>query len=913
MAQNIVFKISADTSNFDEGMKKTGQAVDDVGKKTKQATGEVGGFQKALGNIGGMVAGAFAVSSLIAFGKEVARVSAEMEGLGIRMKGIHGDTNVANHAMDRLKVMANELGLDLKSLTENYTSFVSAAKATGMEVSKAEKIFKNMAVALTGAGATGERAQRAFVALTQMIGKGCHAKGTLIRLYDGTSKVVEDIRVGDVLISPCGEPRVVEVTINGREEMFEIQTEIGISLVVNRSHKMRIYVDGEKQTIVVGNFIQGATTGKICHESGSVNFTIKSVGEDEFYGFQISGDHLYLDAHGFEHHNSIQAEEFKQQLGEAVPQAMGWMMQATGKTSKELMKMMEQGQLTVDVLEKFSEVGFNAVAGEMAEKADSMTANFNRLGNATTEFLLAIGNSAPIVGTTKALTAFMEVSTKAIKLFQLGHTDAMLEFKRLEQQGIATNAVQKISNELTEQGLSAQQQDAKFKQLRADGMRKEVDDTKMLIATQEKLNKLELDMGNRAPRAGEREFVLELRNRVVTLKESIQVQSIMNDELRNKIQLLNDSSSATGGNVTKTQEQIQAEKEMLKLMREVDAMRRRASLALADETSKIRLRQQYAEEDLQANPAFKKLEKEEQDAIINEGRDQAQAQIDAIILTREKNERKAQDSLKKIFEINPKSAKDIADSHTPELPKDYKEDIDKKDKAEKASEEDKQKYRIEMAMQTFDLLSALNARYTQSQTQQLQEQLQQGVISQEAYEAQMRKIKRRQAVIDKAGALFSIGLNTAINATSKPALAPLIIAFGAVQAATVLASPIPYNKGTKKVPMVRGAVRGKDSVHAILTPNERVVPEDINSQPGYSALMDLAHDRKISDKEAGFIAKLATGGVYAGQQSSDIDYNQLGKSIAKYIPHTDVRIDNNGIAVITDRSHANMNRLKTRL
>ena len=911
MAQNIIFKISADTSNFDEGLKKTGKAVDDVGKKTKQATGEVGGFQQAIGKIGGMVAGAFAVSSLIAFGKEVARVSAEMEGLGIRMKGIHGDTNVANHAMDRLKVMANELGLDLKSLTENYTSFVSAAKGTGMEVSKAEKIFKNMAVALTGVGATGERGQRAFLALTQMIGKGCHAKGTLIRLYDGTSKVVEDIRVGDVLISPCGEPRVVEVTINGREEMFEIQTEIGISLVVNRSHKMRIYVDGEKQTIVVGNFIQGATSGKICHESGAVNFTIKSVGEDDFYGFQISGDHLYLDAHGFEHHNSIQAEEFKGQLGEAVPQAMGWMMKATGKTSKELMKMMEQGQLTVDVLEKFSEVGFNAVAGEMAEKADSMTANFNRLGNATTEFLIAIGNSAPIIGTTRALTAFMEVSTKAIKLFQLGYTDAMLEFKRLEQQGVATNAVQKISNELIEQGLSAQQQDAKFKQLRADGMRKEVDDTKMLIATQAKLNKLELDMGNRAPRAGEREFVLELRNRVVTLKESIQVQSIMNDELRNKIQLLNDSSSATGGIVEKTQEQIQAEKEMLKLMREVDAMRRRAILAEKTDVGKLKQGAEFQVEDLQDNPAFLALTKDEQASILNEIDRQVNEQVEKLIESKNKGleKLKAHPSLTEAdFDEEGLRAQQLAEINT----KVESDRIDLKNTQD--IEEQKKNIKIEMAMQTFDLLSALNARYTQSQTQQLQEQLQQGVISQEAYEAQMRKIKRRQAVIDKAGALFSIGLNTAINATSKPALAPLIIAFGAAQAATVLATPIPYNKGTKKVPMVRGAVRGKDSVHAILTPNERVVPEDINSQPGYSALMDLAHDRKISDKEAGFIAKLATGGVYAGQQSSgDMDYNQLGKSIAKYIPHTDVRIDHNGIAVITDRSHANMNRLKTRL
>jgi len=227
--------------------------------------------------------------------------------------------------------------------------------------------------------------------------------------------------------------------------------------------------------------------------------------------------------------------------------------------------------------------------------------------------------------------------------------------------------------------------------------------------------------------------------------------------------------------------------------------------------------------------------------------------------------------------------------------------------------------RVYATDKTLETLNMLNNAYTQSQTNQLQKQLEQGVISQEQYEQSLRKIKRRQAVIDKAGALFNIAINTAQGVSSAAGsvlglpLAPVIGALGAIQAGIVLATPIPYNKGTKKVPMVRGAVRGKDSVHAILTPNERVVPEDINTQPGYSALMDLAHDRKISDKEAGFIAKLATGGVYAGQQSSDIDYNQLGKSIAKYIPHTDVRIDHNGIAVITDRSHANMNRLKTRL
>jgi hypothetical protein len=358
-------------------------------------------------------------------------------------------------------------------------------------------------------------------------------------------------------------------------------------------------------------------------------------------------------------------------------------------------------------------------------------------------------------------------------------------------------------------------------------------------------------------------------------------------------------------------------KEMEKLEKATDSMRRRAILAEKTDVGKLKQGAEFEVEDLQDNPAFLALTKDEQASILNEIDNQTNEQVKKLIESKDKGleKLKAHPSLTEAdFDEEGLRAQQLAEINT----KVESDRIDLKNTED--IEEQKKNIKIEMAMQTFDLLSALNARYTQSQTQQLQEQLQQGVISQEAYEAQMRKIKRRQAIIDKAGALFQIGMNTAVglsspsNLASFGAMSPFIIALGALQAATVLASPIPYNKGTKKVPMVRGAVRGKDSVHAILTPNERVVPEDINSQPGYSALMDLAHDRKISDKEAGFIAKLATGGVYAGQQGSgDIDYNQLGKSIAKYIPHTDVRIDHNGIAVITDRSHANMNRLKTRL
>jgi hypothetical protein len=161
--------------------------------------------------------------------------------------------------------------------------------------------------------------------------------------------------------------------------------------------------------------------------------------------------------------------------------------------------------------------------------------------------------------------------------------------------------------------------------------------------------------------------------------------------------------------------------------------------------------------------------------------------------------------------------------------------------------------------------------------------------------------------------LAKIAINTAVNISATPPLAPLYLALGAIQTGIVLAQPMPYNKGTKRVPMMRGAVRGRDSVHAILTPDERVVPADINMQPGYSALLDLAQDKKISDKEAGFLAELATSGMRRTGTQQSIDPDIIGKAIAKHIPHTNVAINDRGIAVITERSQTEIRRLRRRI
>jgi tape measure domain-containing protein len=771
MAQNIIFKISADTSNFDEGLKKTGKAVDDVDEKIKGTKKEVGAFGSALGKIGGLVAGAFAVEKIIQFGKEAFKAAAQMEEIIIRLEGIHQSKQGAERAFESLSKYAYDLGLEINSLTENYIQFVAGAKASGMEVGKAEKIFKSMTIAIKGSGASSETASRAFTALTQMIGKG-----------------------------------------------------------------------------------------------------------------------------------KIQAEELRGQLGEAMPAAFGLMAKSLGVTTQELDKMMASGNLIAsEVLPKFAKEMENTYGEDAQKLASGMTSEINRIQNAWTELLVAVGEKMPVSWVEYAVTPVLELATKGLKVLSNGFTEAYMTEVRKEKTLEAQVALKTIMSEFDKKELTNAQKIEKLKVNQTKGLEEEKKLQLQIAVISSTLNT-----------GGQKEITLKKQS-VFTLMEKLEAQksfnNVFNDELQILVDLENESKNAKKGKKELTQEELREleklRKEQEKLNQlELDRLLQQAQLSATDP-----FEFQIAEATYDADIEADRLKKENKmlDEIFKANEQALRDRLDFGEITEE-------DHFQRRLELYKQFGKDVRIVEAEILK--YEKEFAKERTKETWTEAESRVYATDKTLETLNML---NNAYTQSQTNQLQEQLEKGVISQEQYEQSLRKIKRRQAVIDKAGALFNIALNTSVGVSKATGsvlgipLAAVIGALGAAQAATVLATPIPYNKGTKKVPMVRGAVRGKDSVHAILTPNERVVPEDINTQPGYSALMDLAHDRKISDKEAGFIAKLATGGVYASQNTTEMDYNQLGKSIAKYIPHTDVRIDHNGIAVITDRSHANMNRLKTRL
>lgn len=72
-----------------------------------------------------------------------------------------------------------------------------------------------------------------------VIGKpGCFAAGTLVMMYDGTVKKVEDVSVGDVVMGDDSTPRNVIELCHDYEEMYKIKPKRGKSYTVNKKHKL---------------------------------------------------------------------------------------------------------------------------------------------------------------------------------------------------------------------------------------------------------------------------------------------------------------------------------------------------------------------------------------------------------------------------------------------------------------------------------------------------------------------------------------------------------------------------------------------------------------------------------------------------------------------------------------------------
>lgn len=117
---------------------------------------------------------------------------------------------------------------------------------------------------------------------------------------------------------------------------------------------------------------------------------------------------------------TVQMEELKGQLGEALPGAMKAAANGAGLTVAELTKMVESGNVLAEDLLPAMAKGLEEMYGVGKADVDTFSANWARLKNSVTETMQVLGDS----GLFKGLTEGLEVAAKGVATLSAGFVAA---------------------------------------------------------------------------------------------------------------------------------------------------------------------------------------------------------------------------------------------------------------------------------------------------------------------------------------------------------------------------------------------------------------------------------------------------------------------------------------------------------
>lgn len=150
----------------------------------------------------------------------------------------------------------------------------------------------------------------------------CLAKGTPILMYDGTIKNVEDVQVGDFLLGPDNNVRLVVSLGQGKELMYRVTLQDGSYFDCNKSHILSLKHCSTYDILNIN--IEEYLKHKELYEDYKAykidkclyDFEIMKLGIGEYYGFTITPiqdnsldnmEHCFVLGNGIVTHNTVTA------------------------------------------------------------------------------------------------------------------------------------------------------------------------------------------------------------------------------------------------------------------------------------------------------------------------------------------------------------------------------------------------------------------------------------------------------------------------------------------------------------------------------------------------------------------------------------------------------------------------------
>lgn len=147
----------------------------------------------------------------------------------------------------------------------------------------------------------------------------CMSADTLVVMFDGSLKKIQDIEVGDKVMGVDSTPRTVLQLHKGFAPMYRVSQSKGITYEVNEGHLLCCYYNGYfidvevdavcRQQKDIRKLFLGYKVKNIGEETPEFDYSslkIEPIGEGEYYGFACDGDHKFLLEDGTVVHNSYQ-------------------------------------------------------------------------------------------------------------------------------------------------------------------------------------------------------------------------------------------------------------------------------------------------------------------------------------------------------------------------------------------------------------------------------------------------------------------------------------------------------------------------------------------------------------------------------------------------------------------------------
>ena len=278
-----------------------------------------------------------------------------------KIEGVEGNLNIRQSILDTVETFCKQRALELAVV--ECADRVSKGQSTGIDsiIKDAQKVslkkdfginfWENPKSWLEEQESEAGVVSTGWKALDDMLNGGfgwgeleyfigcanagkCENKGTRIRMFDGSVKNIEDIVVGDKLMGIDSTPRTVKALARGKEKLYEIEYS-GIDekgkMTVTGEHTLYLIDHCTSKLLkpiemTVNEFIKKinenndnlfrygmmvtkylpSTNQVIEYPYSSFIISIKQKDyEEDYYGFELDGDRLYIHEDGIVTHNSL--------------------------------------------------------------------------------------------------------------------------------------------------------------------------------------------------------------------------------------------------------------------------------------------------------------------------------------------------------------------------------------------------------------------------------------------------------------------------------------------------------------------------------------------------------------------------------------------------------------------------------